>query len=193
MSLARLRRELTDRSRQKEAFEGLSGKSKAIRAELASRLRFEVGEEKRAIKESTTPFPLSKFKKALRAIKRVRIEFELAVAAEIKAFDDRKRSKLRAKTRLELFVDESNWYDKASRYAVGKPGGQLHRSWLVDRSGGTRSALSTMLANRGDPSGRAGNAILTARAAGAPAAPRRLPGHDMGEDVENMNPDDLPG
>lgn len=196
MSTSRLRRELTDRSRQKEAVEGLPAKRKARKAELASRLKFVVSEEKRAIKESTMPFPLGKFKKALRAIKRVRLEFELAVAAEIKAHDDRKRSKLRAKTRLELFVDESNWYAQSSRYAVGKPGGQqFHRSWLVNGSGGTRSALSTMLANRSDPGARAmtatGHTIRTAMAAPAPAAPRPL--GRGGTDTENTDLNDLPG
>ena len=128
-------------------------KRKEMKAELTSRLLFVVGEEKGAIKQSTKPFPLGKFRRALRAIKRVRKEFELAVAQEIKSFDDRKRSKLRAKTRLQLFVDESNWYNNVSQYERGKPGGSgaFQRSWYADLSGGSRGALSRILANRRDP------------------------------------------
>ena len=90
----------------------------------------------------------------------------------------------------------SNWYAQSSRYAVGKPGGQqFHRSWLVNGSGGTRSALSTMLANRSDPGARAmtatGHTIRTAMAAPAPAAPRPL--GRGGTDTENTDLNDLPG
>ena len=117
------------------------------------------------------------FRRALRAIKRVRKEFELAVAQEIKSFDDRKRSKLRAKTRLQLFVDESNWYNNVSQYERGKPGGSgaFQRSWYADLSGGSRGALSRILANRRDPCAWRHDRDFSAM------------------DTENVDPNELPG
>ena len=63
-------------------------------------------------------FKLKKFLDAKRAVRAVKKEFEQQCIKCIKEYDEHQRSKLRAKLRLHVFVDEQNWYQQGSKYSI---------------------------------------------------------------------------
>ena len=85
--------------------------------------------ERRRRRTRFSNFRMVKFLILTRSLANLRKAFEKAIVDEINAYDGRVASKIRARQRLECFVDDHNWYTKASRYAV-KPGTrEFKRPW----------------------------------------------------------------